>query len=283
MMRLISGAMVMGLLCAGAGAAPPKKHPAAKPADAPAPEPVALTNIQMRLNALGMLRDMHATKAQMTAMKKIAAQTAEPARTREEPKYSPAVEQAMHDAHAAVLHEKDEEKVEAALQQLDKVLESENVEFDDDVELTESARQHAGEIAKMLSASQVASLIAVNEEHVKDPGELLWDTLHESHKLKGEEWDDARDSAAEDAAVLADGINGSKTNDLTEKYKAWLDESHGLDEAQLRGKRAQLLQSAAKIGGESDWGQVMRNWVEYSMAELLANPELSVALNERLR
>jgi hypothetical protein len=70
---------------------------------------------------------------------------------------------------------------------------------------------------------------------------------------------------------------------LTEKYKRWLDEAHELGDAAFKERFSNPLQAAEKVTGQVAWPDVMRNWVQSSIADLLSNPELLDALNERLK
>jgi hypothetical protein len=84
--------------------------------------------------------------------------------------------------------------------------------------------------------------------------------LTEGRKQKGADWNDARDSAAEEAATLMVGDSGA--DGLIEKFKTWLDRAHDLDDAAFKQEFADPLRSAGSVTGEVDWSQVLRNWTQ---------------------
>jgi hypothetical protein len=262
-------------------AAPPKKG-AARPHVGPAPTDTQHPNLaSQRINALETLYDMQATREQMVAMQKIAAETADPPHERKPVQITPELQHIMQELHDALVAANNQDKIESLEDKFDDLVGAQKVEFDDDVVITQAAWRRAPECVRLLSVSQVASLVSANEDDIQDPRARLAETLTDGRKQTGSDWTDARDSAAEEAAILMEG--NTRTDELIEKFKHWLDQVHDMDDATFKQKLADPLRSAGAVTGEVDWSHVMRNWVQYCIADLLSNPQLSKALNERLK
>jgi hypothetical protein len=262
-------------------AAPPKKGAARPHPETPASDLANPNLMSLRLSALETLYEMQATREQMAAMQKIAAETAEPSRERKPVHLKPEMKKVMRQLHDALVAANNADKIEALEDKLEELVESQKVEFDDDVDITQAARKHASELAHSLGVSQVISLVTANEDDIQDPRAVLVEALTEGRKQKGADWNDARDSAAEEAATLMVGDSGA--DGLIQKFKSWLDRAHDLDDAAFKQEFADPLLSAGAVTGEVDWSQVLRNWAQYCMANLLSNPQLNDALAERLK
>src|SRR5205085_11169188 len=146
-----------------------------------------------------------------------------------------------------------------------------------------AARRPAPGFARSLSTRQAAALIAANEEEIQDPREILLQAVSEGRKLAGDDWNDQRDSAAEEAALLIAGLDESRAQPLIDKFKSWLDDAHSMDETAFKSKYPDPLQAAGKVTGDFEWSQVVKNWMDGCIADLVSNPQLSTAIDERLR
>jgi hypothetical protein len=259
-------------------AAPPKKNTARPHQSSPDVNP---NKLSQRISALQTLYQLQATREQLEALRKIGTETAAPASEQKPVQIKQDLKRVMQDFHAALVAANNSDKIEAVEEKYDGLLESERVDFDDSYDITGAASEKAEQFCRSLTITQVVSLVSANQEDIRDPRAALMDTLTEGRNKTGNDWNELRDSAADDAATL---IAGDKATDaLTDKYKHWLDEAHSLDDAAFKQRFSDPLQAAEKITGSVVWPDVLRNWVQASVADLLSNPELSAALNERLK
>ena len=259
-------------------AAPPKKN-AAHPHQ-PSPD-ISPNRLSQRISALQTLYQLQATREQLEALKKIATETAAPASEQKPVQIKQDLKHVMQDFHAALVAANNSDKIEALEDKYDGLLKSEKVDFDDSYDITGAASEKAQQFCRSLTVTQVVSLVSANQDDVQDPRAVLVEALNQGRNKTGNDWNELRDSAAEDAATLTAGDKA--TDALTDNYQHWLDEAHQLDDATFKQRFSDPLQAAGKITGPVVWPDVLRNWVQSSIADLLSNPELSAALNERLK
>jgi hypothetical protein len=265
-------------LSAWGTAATPKKN-AARPHQL-SPE-IGPNRLSQRISALQTLYQLQITREQLEALKKIATETAAPASEQKPVQIKQDLKRVMQEFHTALVAANNSDKIETLEEKYDGLLESETVEFDDSYDITEAASEKAEQFCRSFTITQVVSLVSANQDDIRDPRAVLVETLTEGRNKTGNDWNELRDSAAEDAATL---MAGDKVTDaLTDKYKHWLDEAHELDDTACKQRFPDPLQAAEKITGPVVWPEVLRNWVQSSIADLLSNPELSAALNERLK
>ncbi len=269
--------LLLLVFCTWANAAPKKS---ASRAHRPAAD-ISANRLSQRISALETLYELQTTREQLTALQKMAVDTAQPAGDDKAVQIKQDLKHVMLDLHDALVAASNRDKIESLEEKYYGRLESEKVEFDDDVDTTEAAAEKAEEFSRSLTAGQVASLVSANQDDIQDPRDVLVQAVIEGRMKTGTDWNELRDSAADDAATLTAGIKATDT--LTEKYKRWLDEAHELGDAAFKQRFSNPLQAAEKVTGQVAWPDVMRNWVQSSIADLLSNPELLDAVNERLK
>jgi hypothetical protein len=281
--KLLYLTAILALTVATQSIAAPKKN-------SPHPRPSSADNapnqMSERISALLTLHQLQVTREQLEVLQKIAPKTAAPVGEQKPLRIKQDLKHLMQEFHDALVAANNSDKIESLEEKYDGLVESEKVEFDDAYDTTEAASEKAEEFARSLTAAQVVSLISANQDDIKDPRVVLVETLSAGRTKTGADWEELRDTAADDVATL---VAGSKATDaLTEKYQHWLDEwhkinAHKIDDAMFAHQFSDLMQAASKIVGPVAWHDVLQNWVESSIADLLSNPELSAAVNERLK
>jgi hypothetical protein len=261
-------------------AAPPKKS-AAHPHHPAAGAETNPSRMSQLISALETLYELRATPEQMMALQKIADDTAQPAREVQPVRIKQDLKHVMQELHDALVSASNSDRIESLQDKYYGMLETQKVEFDDDVDTTQAASDKAAEFIRSLTTSQIVTLISANEDDIRDPRSVLSDAVSEGRSKEVADWNDLRDSAADDAATLMYGSAASDED--VDKFKRWLDEAHKLDDAAFKKRFSNPVQAAAQITGRVDWAHVLQNWVQSSIADLLSNPELGQALKERLK
>ena len=262
--------------------APVRKKPAAGKGD---PEDAKLdalspVDLSLRIEALQSLYDFKFSAEQLATLGK-AADTTASKRARQPGKVSPKVHKVMKDLHNALAEADDDEKISHLQDQLDDLEEAEKVDLDDDVEISDTAHRRAGELFKMLSATQIASYVAANEEDIKDPRDLLIEVMRQSRGMKQEEWETLREQTASEFGWLCAPDNAEKEKQAAAKARGFLNDAHALGDAAFKSKQSELERQAWQLGGDVDSMRVLRSWTERGLAQLLSNPQLLPALAAR--
>jgi hypothetical protein len=125
--------------------------------------------LSQRISALETLYELQATREELATLKKMAVDTAQPAGEDKAVKIKKDLKQVMSELHDALVAASNRDKIEALEDKYFGLLESEKVEFDDDVDTTETAAEKAEEFSRSLTAGQVASLVSANQDDIQDP------------------------------------------------------------------------------------------------------------------
>jgi hypothetical protein len=238
-----------------------------------------LEDLHQEVAALQMLYDLRVTAEQREALGKLARKTVAPSPPRRDVKVSGKYRKAMlalRDALAAA----DPETVEQRVQALDELREKEAPELEEP-EVTEAARKHAPGFVRLLSARQVAVYAGGLGDAFPSPREKLTEALAKARELRGKEWRSFRDAAAEDVAWLLAGLDERAEGKVRAQALALLNKAHRLDEKELAAQKAALEKEARDLAGKVGAFDVLRNYMERSVADLLSNPRLPAALARR--
>src|SRR4051812_48944010 len=238
--------------------APPKKG-AAHPRHPSATADVNPSRMSQRLSALETLFELRVTHEQLMALQKIAGDTAQPAREVKPVRIKQELKHVMQELHEALIVPNNPDKIEALEDKYDGMVESQKVEFDDDIDTTQAAWDKAADVAKSLTTSQVVSLVGANEDDIRDPRTVLGEAITAGCDQTGDDWSELRDSAADDAATLMYGSTAS--DETVDKFKRWLDQAHTLDEVAFKKRFSDPEQAAGQITGQVEWSRVLQNWV----------------------
>ncbi len=256
-----------------------QQQQAPAPADKAAMTPVSLS---LRNQALTTLWEIRATKPQLQALKKLANECADD-HPRIPGQVGPKLRQTMEGLHDALVEAKDEDLIAGLQDQYDRETDARNIDLDDEVKLTQPAKQHAPDVLKMLSVRQLASFITYNEDLLVDPREELEDLVRKMKTIPPDKWEAERDSVADDAGMLLAGLHDAKVKEVSDRVRQWLDKAHQLDDQAFTKKLPDLVADIPNVVGEVDSVQAIQHWARREIATLLSNSELTNAIDERLK
>jgi hypothetical protein len=262
-----------------AGAAAPKsdKSPTRKPSKED------VNDLSMEVAALQTIHQLKLDKAQIDALGKLAREITPDGQEREAAKVSDKYRKALlalRDAFTA----DDDDRIDGRAKALDELRSKETPEVDDGIEIVAAARTKAVEYVAHLKSRQIASYLAgVGDDDLDGPAERLSAAFEESRKKSGEEWDEARDAAAEAVGWLVAGLDADASAKVTDQAKTLLERAHLLSDADFKAQRKELDSAARKLVGDLSSMDVLRRVVEHGLAELLSNPRLGAAVEARLK
>jgi hypothetical protein len=253
-----------------------------RPASGGKAAPTDLNDLSMEVGALQVLSQLQLTRAQLEELARRARSTAQTPEPRTEPKASAKIRQTLLDLRRALL-EGDAEKIEKLNEDLDKLFEKEQPEFEDSVEITDAARDQAPDLLRRLSARQAALFLAGYADGLPDPRERLAEAIEEVRKRPDKEWQPLRDEVADEVSWLVAGLDVDAEAVVRDRVTALLDRAHRLKDEAFKEKRAELDKEVDRIVGKLGPTDVHRHFLERTLAELLSNPRLAAAIEARLR
>jgi hypothetical protein len=289
MMRsFITIASLIVLLCGDAMAAP-KPKPAPKTPAAPetsttgagqAPAVADPNDLSMRINALQTMYELDLSTDQLKFLRG-ASITLGQKRERTQAKSTAKLTAALNDLHQALLKQ-DGSKISELKEKVDELQENPEVDLDDDVKPTDAARARAPDVLKHIKASQIAAYLAEHADEVADPVEQMMDALLEIREADAQDVDGEIEDTSNEVGRLVAGLDSAKAKQIAEHVTAWLQTNKSLKDDDFAKKRDALEESARRIAGEAPPMQVLSNWMETELAELLSNPQLPAAIEEML-
>jgi hypothetical protein len=169
--------------------------PEATPSNSGSPLPGDLNDASLQLRALDMMYELDLSTDQLKALAQAAGGTASK-QHRTAAKGNDKLVTTMHDFQAALLAGTDTYHIDELRTQLSDLTDDENVQLDDDIQITAEARNKAPDVMHQLTASQLAAYLASHADEVGDPVEMMMNTVEELR-------DQRTDAAAEkDAASV---------------------------------------------------------------------------------
>jgi hypothetical protein len=268
-------ALVAVGLCLGSSSAPG--------ADEKPNRPAAISDLSMEITALQGLYQFDFKKEQLDALRNVARETSQPAGARLAPQCTEKFRQAMRDLHAELVKGEDGERVNDLQDKVENLRDAENPMLDDGWEITEEARAKSREVFRQLNARQIVTFLSGYAADFQDPHELVSDALKKVRGLKDQEWKEVRDSVAGEAGRLAAGVDEDKAEEISGKITQLLIEARGMSDAEFKTDLGNLEKSARRALGNLQSFDVIRNAIEYSLAELLSNPRLPAAIETLLK
>ena len=157
-----------------------------------------------------------------------------------------------------------------------------NVDLDDDVRPTEVARAKAADVLKHIKASQIAAYLSEHADEVADPVEQMLDALIEIREGDADDVDGEIQDTSDDVGRLVAGLDSAKAKQIAEHVTAWLKAGKELKDEDFANRHNALEESAKRIAGEVPPMQILTNWMESELAELLSNPQLPAAIEEAI-
>jgi hypothetical protein len=278
--RGISAVGAAILIFTASAAAAPKKSDKTPP---PKPVKEDANDLSLEVAAMQAIHQMKLNKGQIEALGKLVQGITPDDHEREAAKVSDKYRKAllaMRDAFTA----DDDDRIDGRAKALDELRTKESPELDEGVEITAAARTAAVEYVAHLKSRQIASYLAgVEDDDLDGPAERLSAAFEESHKKSGDEWDEARDAAADAVGWLVGGLDADTSAKAADAAKTLLERAHLLNDEDFKAQRKELDADARKLVGDLSTMDVLRRIVEHGVAELLSNPRLGAAVDARLK
>jgi hypothetical protein len=177
----------------------------------------------------------------------------------------------------------DDDKIADASAELEELKESEKLELEDDVDLTDAARKKASEILALFTPRQIAGYIALFADEFPDPAEKLLEGLDAARMKTGQEWDDERDEVSGQDGWLIGGVDKDAETRAREKAAALLDRAHKLKDADFKAQKKDLEKGIKELVASTPPTDVVKNFMARTTAELLSNPRAPAALEARVK
>jgi hypothetical protein len=268
---LLAPAVALALAVFGYADEPPKKGPA------------TINDLSLEVVALQSLHQFQLKPEQLQALRKLSRETAMESGARQKVKASDEFQRTLASLRTALADAGNAERIQELQQKMDKLRAAEKVELDDSVEITEASLKRAPEIMKTLSARQIAGYIALYGDEFPDPLEVLLEALAKVRGLKDKEWEQLRQDVSEDVGNLTAGLDADKAAQIGDQVVQLLIHARALKDDEFKNLQAELEKSARQIVGNVAALTVIQHVVERSLAELLSNPRLVMAIDARLK
>jgi hypothetical protein len=238
--------------------------------------------LSLQVTALEMVHRFQASPEQLDALLKLAKATAPTGAARKPAKVSDKYRKTLTALRDAYVNG-DEDAIVAKAAELEELRDKDEPDLDDDVDITDAARKSAPAGLKVFTPRQVALYIAEFAEDFPDPLEKIADCLDDARTLKGKDWDEARDLVSEQVGWLVAGVDAVAEAKVKKQTAELLDRAHKLTDAEFKAKKQELARQAKEITRSAGPADVIRNFMERSVAELLSNPQTVPALEARLK
>ena len=183
----------------------------------------------------------------------------------------------------ALVKADDQDLIDELRDDLASMREDDDMHVPDHVVVKDAARARVKKVVRFLQPSQIASYLAAYEDEIPDPVEALTDAVPEARGAEPGRFKELCDENADELGPLLGGIDPDKVSRQGEKIRKWLSQWRELSDAEFKVKAAEVKKSAEDLVDDVDAFVVLRRWVERDLAELLSNPQLGKAIEERLK
>lgn len=243
--------------------------------------PSDLNQASLRVQAMDTIYEFDLSSDQLKDFR-IAANGSASQQQRTPAKGTPKLIQALREFSNALAEGKDDNRISSARVAMMQLLDDDNVHLDDEVSVSAASRSKAARMAAQLKASQIAAFLASHADEITDPVELMMSTIEELKEIKNGEGkpEDAPgiiQDNAQTVAMLVAGTDEAKAKPLVDQVSQWMKSKSESSSDSPAEKRA-LEDSAKKIVGDVAAMKVLSNWLEYTVARLLSNPQLPSAI-----
>lgn len=239
--------------------------------------------LKLEVAALQTIRNLRLTRSQLEALRELSKDTPQKMGDREPPTASSGYIQVLGDLREALGKGDDEDRITELETKLEDMDDKENPEFDDAVTVTDAARRVAPQVLRLLSAGQIVTWLNDYGGDFTDPLETLTEALDDVRDLKPAELQEQSEEVAEEVASLLAGVDTEKAARVKEQVVALLKRAHGMKAKEFKDKRVELEKAAQKLVGETPPLEIVRNYLEHTLAELLSNPRLPMTLSACLK
>jgi hypothetical protein len=248
--------------------------------------PVPLSQLSLEVTALQTLRFLDVNESQLKSLRQLTKQTLSKAQLRQDGKGTDKFRRALLDLHRVLVANNDQRPINELNNKLELIREEEKPQLDDEVLITDEARRRAADAGRLLSAGQVVSYLGLVAEEMDgplDPRERLIEAIANVRDLTPEKWKESQDGIAFTLGRLSAGVDAQKAERIGKETVQLLTVVRGLSDAEFKSQKPELERKAQKIVGEIGPFEVVRNVVEYTLAELLSNPRLPQVIDARLK
>ena len=250
------------------------------------PEPqlrASIHDLILEVAALQSLYDFRFTPSQMKVLAKLASETREDDRPRARVRVSREFEAALVLLRKALSDPTDEDQIGEALDQYAKIQDKEDPDLDNQVEITDLAKEKAPEILRSLSARQLATFLAGYGDQFPDPVEDMKEAITKVRKLEEDQWKVLRRIIGQNIGDQVAGLDGEKAAQVGDEAVQILIQARSLDAKSFERERPALEKKIQELFKDVGPMEVIRNTAEIALATLLSNPRLEVALKARAK
>ncbi len=229
---------------------------------------------------LNVLHILQPTPAQLQALRAAAPKTMQKPPPKKLLKVSEKLRVTMLALREALVAD-DEQKIDEQFTRYDELREKEQIDFDE-VEISDAARELAPELVRTLSARQLA-LYSASAAEFLDPVGLILQTLEEGRKLRGRRWQQLREDTAYQVGYLLAGLDTQAEEKMRQRVETLLNQAHKLNNREYARQKDDLENQARALLGKLGPADVLRHFMERTIAELLSSHRLEAALELRAR
>jgi hypothetical protein len=252
-------------------------------ADEPAKQgTLSLSELSQEVTALQTLRTLKLTRPQLEKLQKLADGTSVKGPVPQGAKASDDFRETLEELHELLLAGKDDDRIEEVLDNYEELRDNEQPELEDDVEITELARERAPQLLRLLTAGQVAQFAAGWPE-IADPRDRVLQALDKVRRIGAESWPSYREELSEEIGRLVAGLDEDKARRVGDEVVQLLIVARSVTDEEFKKQRPELEKKAREIVGDLGPLEVLRHVVEHALAETLSNPRLPVAIKVRLK
>jgi hypothetical protein len=244
------------------------------------PTPADINPLNLEVTALEMLYQFQVTRPQLEQLAKLAPTTVAPAPSTLQVQVSAEYVASLKELHAA-LAENEDDRIAKASSAMEKIRAEENAEFEE-VDITAKARERTAEFLRSLSPQQVTSYLVDYADEFPVPRQKILDALEEVRKAAGRDWEERRDEVAGQVGWLVGGLDVEAEDKVRRQVAQLLNRVHAMKDEEFNAALPGLEKSIDGIVGAAGPTDVIRHFVERSLAELLSNPRLKEAVKLRL-
>jgi hypothetical protein len=242
-----------------------------------------LNELSLEVAALQALYDMQIRPDQLKALRELAQGAASQPSGRRPGKASARFRDLLVKLHQALIDDSDDERIADLSERVERMRQSEKPALDDEVEVTDEAAEAAPRVLKLLSAAQVAAYAGALADEIGDPLAIVLDAVATARDMDDKRWKEFRTTTVEEVGMLLGGVDGTQSAAYRDKVLQLLIVVRGLSDEEFRRQRAGLEKKARAVVGDVGSFEVLRHYLENRLAELLANPRLSAAIDARLK
>jgi hypothetical protein len=240
-------------------------------------------DLLLEVDALQFFYQLQLTREQLAYVQELAKETVQqPAGRPPEVKVSAEFRKTLMELREALVANKDEERIDDLNEKLDDLRKSEKLEFNDDFEMTDAAREQAPRLLRKLSPAQLAGYLGTLED-MPDPLEEIVAGLDKVRSLKEKQWKEYREVLADQTGRLVVGLDPEKASACGDKVIQLLIVARSLSDEEFPKRRPELEKKARTIVGDIGPLEVLQHEMEFRLAELLSNPRLLAATGARLK